>query len=232
MYICDFSRSVGAGSATTRKTRGLTRSVIALIVPPLPAVSRPSKTMQTLAPDAFTHSCIATSSPCRRRSSLLVLLALHLIGFGIVLRLGHQIRRGPWPWPAWNSASLITPFARRSASLAISSAALPRRRRDALDVVAHRRVLRLAASQRVLLHLVAAGDQVDEHAEVRQDDDEDRSRAPWPIRDRSWLRKMSLKTMISSQIQMKNRKNQSIDQKTWPVPKSRRGSFPPTFRCE
>ena len=38
------------GSATTRNTRGLTRSVMRLIVPPLPAVSRPSKTMQTLAP--------------------------------------------------------------------------------------------------------------------------------------------------------------------------------------
>ena len=65
MYICDFSRSVGAGRATTRNTRGLTRSVIRLIVPPLPAVSRPSNTMQILAPVAFTHSCMATSSPCR-----------------------------------------------------------------------------------------------------------------------------------------------------------------------
>ena len=55
MYICDFSRSVGAGSATTRKTRGLTRSVMRLIVPPLPAASRPSKTTQILAPVAFTH---------------------------------------------------------------------------------------------------------------------------------------------------------------------------------
>src|SRR5215470_8374941 len=69
MYICDFSRSVGAVSATTRNTRGLTRSVIALMVPPLPAVSRPSKTMQTFAPDVFTHSCIPTSSPWRRRNS-------------------------------------------------------------------------------------------------------------------------------------------------------------------
>src|SRR6478735_1704889 len=34
----------------------------------------------------------------------------------------------------------------------------------------------------------------------------------------SWLRKMSAKTVISNQIQMKNRKNQSIDQNTWPVP--------------
>ena len=49
-YICDFSRSVGVGSATTRNTRGLTRSVIRLIVPPFPAVSRPSNTMQILAP--------------------------------------------------------------------------------------------------------------------------------------------------------------------------------------
>src|SRR5690348_8105129 len=69
MYICDFSRSVGAGSATTRNTRGLTRSVIRLMVPPLPAVSRPSNTMQIFAPLAFTHSCSATSSPCRRRIS-------------------------------------------------------------------------------------------------------------------------------------------------------------------
>ena len=37
---------------------------------------------------------------------------------------------------------------------------------------------------------------------------------------RSWLRKMSPKTMISSQIQMKNMKNQRNDQKTSPVPHS------------
>src|SRR3954447_26543727 len=37
---------------------------------------------------------------------------------------------------------------------------------------------------------------------------------------RSRLRKMSPKTLISNQIQMKNMKNQSIDQNTWPVPKS------------
>jgi hypothetical protein len=48
-YICVFSRSVGVGRATTRKTRGLTRSVIRLIVPPFPAVSRPSNTTQILA---------------------------------------------------------------------------------------------------------------------------------------------------------------------------------------
>src|SRR6516162_2702690 len=60
MYICDFSRSVGAGSATTRNTRGLTRSVIRLIVPPFPAVSRPSNTTQILAPVDLTHSCMAT----------------------------------------------------------------------------------------------------------------------------------------------------------------------------
>ena len=69
MYIWVRSRSVGADRATTRKVRGLTRSVIRLIVPPFPAVSRPSNTTQTLAPDALTHSCMATSSPCRRRSS-------------------------------------------------------------------------------------------------------------------------------------------------------------------
>ncbi len=34
-------------------------------IPHFPAVSRPSNTMQILAPDALTHSCMATSSPCR-----------------------------------------------------------------------------------------------------------------------------------------------------------------------
>src|SRR4249919_2325122 len=71
MYIWLFSRSVGAGSATTRNTRGLTRSVIALIVPPLPAPSRPSKTMQTLSPLCTIHCCSLTSSTCRRSSSRL-----------------------------------------------------------------------------------------------------------------------------------------------------------------
>src|SRR5262249_20517340 len=62
MYIWDCSRSVGAGRAITRKTRGLTRSVMALIVPPLPAPSRPSNTMQTFSPSCRTHSCSFTSS--------------------------------------------------------------------------------------------------------------------------------------------------------------------------
>src|SRR6476659_7441081 len=69
MYIWDFSRSVGVDRAMCLNTRGLVRSVIRLIVPPLPAESRPSNTTQTLAPVAFTHSCIATSSPCRIRIS-------------------------------------------------------------------------------------------------------------------------------------------------------------------
>src|SRR5574340_599844 len=69
MYICDFSRSVGAGSATTRNTRGLTRSVIALIVPPLPAPSRPSKMTQTFNPLCTTHCWSLTSSTCSFFSS-------------------------------------------------------------------------------------------------------------------------------------------------------------------
>jgi len=67
MYIWDFSRSVGALRATTRNTRGLTRSVMRLITPPLPAVSRPSNTTTILAPVAFTHSCRETSSTCSWR---------------------------------------------------------------------------------------------------------------------------------------------------------------------
>jgi hypothetical protein len=44
------ARVSGVGHPTTRKMRGLTRSVIALMVPPLPAPSRPSKTTQILRP--------------------------------------------------------------------------------------------------------------------------------------------------------------------------------------
>src|SRR5262245_36932098 len=69
MYICDFSRSDGAGSAMRRNTRGLTRSVIARIVPPLPAASRPSNTMITRSPLCFTHSCSLHHSPGSLRSS-------------------------------------------------------------------------------------------------------------------------------------------------------------------
>src|SRR5689334_20153826 len=69
MYICDFSRSVGAGSATTRNTRGLTRSVRALIVPPFPAPSRPSKTTAIFSPLCLTHSWSFTNSTCNLNSS-------------------------------------------------------------------------------------------------------------------------------------------------------------------
>jgi hypothetical protein len=75
MYICVFSRSVGAGRATTRKTRGLTRSVIALMAPPLPARSRPSKITQAFRPECLAHSWSLTSSTCRRANSFSYALA-------------------------------------------------------------------------------------------------------------------------------------------------------------
>ncbi len=50
MYICDFSRSVGAVSATTLKMRGLTRSVIALMTPPLPGAVAPLEDDADFAP--------------------------------------------------------------------------------------------------------------------------------------------------------------------------------------
>src|SRR6516162_11879446 len=49
--------------------RGLTRSVIALIVPPLPAPSRPSNRMQTFRPLCTTHCWSLTNSTCSRASS-------------------------------------------------------------------------------------------------------------------------------------------------------------------
>src|ERR1700730_759736 len=72
MYICDFSRSVGAGRATTRNTRGLTRSVIRLIVPPL-----------------LQGDELAVQDP----HLPLVLLALHLrrwLGSGLLPRYGRR----------------------------------------------------------------------------------------------------------------------------------------------
>lgn len=63
------SRSVGFGSATMRGTRGLRCSATRLLVPPLPAASRPSMTTTRRAPSARTHSCSFTNSVCRRSSS-------------------------------------------------------------------------------------------------------------------------------------------------------------------
>src|SRR5262245_28798814 len=42
---------------------------MALIMPPFPAPSRPSKTMHTLSPLWTTHCCTLTSSPCSFSSS-------------------------------------------------------------------------------------------------------------------------------------------------------------------
>src|SRR5262245_34057425 len=99
MYICDFSRSVGAGSAIRRKTRGLTRSVIALIVPPLPAASRPSKTMMTRRPLCLTHSCSTQSSPwslrrCFRYSFNFIFFGRPFFAFFAMVRsVGRSVAR-------------------------------------------------------------------------------------------------------------------------------------------
>ena len=65
-YHSVFSRSVGVGSAAIRATRGLRYWVTRLIVPPLPAASRPSKMTTIRAPAVRVHSCIFTSSACSR----------------------------------------------------------------------------------------------------------------------------------------------------------------------
>ncbi len=54
-YHCDFSRSLGMPRATMRMMRGLVVSVMRLMTPPLPAASRPSKTMPTRNPLSFTQ---------------------------------------------------------------------------------------------------------------------------------------------------------------------------------
>jgi len=78
MYTCDFCRFVGVGRATCLSTRGLVRSLIRRIVPPLPPESSPSNTIHTFAPEDSTHSCIATSSPLETTHLLLVLLRFML----------------------------------------------------------------------------------------------------------------------------------------------------------
>ena len=65
------SRSVGLGSAAIWATRGFRYSVTRLIVPPLPAASRPSKMITIRDPEVRIHSWTLTSSPCIRYSSAL-----------------------------------------------------------------------------------------------------------------------------------------------------------------
>jgi hypothetical protein len=66
----------------------------------------------------------------------------------------------------------------------------------------------------VFLHLATPGDQVDQDAEQGYDNDEERPEGftQPPI---SWLRKMSEKTMIRSQIQTKNTKKMNMLQNTF-----------------
>jgi hypothetical protein len=78
LHIRDFSRSEGAGSATTRKVRGLTRSVMDRMVPPLPAASRPSKTTMIRSPLALTQSCNEQELGLQLAQLLLVFFALEL----------------------------------------------------------------------------------------------------------------------------------------------------------
>src|SRR5262245_20600754 len=108
MYTWDFSRSDGAGRATTRNTRGLTRSVMALIVPPLPAASRPSNTTTTRRPFSLTQLCNAHNSTWSLRSSSSYSLRfinvprsvdwfrVTLCGAGRIVR-GHVQRFGQMP---------------------------------------------------------------------------------------------------------------------------------------
>ena len=65
---CARARS-GVARATMRTTRGLRCSVMRLMVPPLPAASRPSKITATRSPACLIHSCSLTSSICSFSSS-------------------------------------------------------------------------------------------------------------------------------------------------------------------
>ena len=112
---------------------------------------------------------------------------------------------------ASNSAWLIAPLSSSDFACAIWSAGeLPAT--DLMYVVLLRLDLlhlRLAA----VGHAIVLRDQVDEDAEVRQEDDEDDPDRLHPAADVA-PRKTSANTVISSQIQMMNTKKMTIDQRT------------------
>ena len=67
-----------------------------LIVPPLPAASRPSKTTTIRAPVALTHSCSLTSSVCSRNSSASYAALLIFFGFfAFAMARHYRFPRGP-----------------------------------------------------------------------------------------------------------------------------------------
>ena len=65
-YHWPSSVDVGLVSATIRAPRGLRCSMNRLIVPPLPAASRPSKTMTCLRPESWAQYWNFSSSICSR----------------------------------------------------------------------------------------------------------------------------------------------------------------------
>jgi hypothetical protein len=79
------------------------------------------------------------------------------------------------------------------------------------DVAAELRVLRLSPP-RPLVHRAAAGDEVGQHADER-DEQHDRNHRALAQPDRSGLRKMSMNTVIRIQIQITHRKKMNIVQK-------------------
>src|SRR5438270_8137127 len=87
--------------------RGLTRSVIALIVPPLPAPSRPSKRMHTFRPSCTTHCWSLTNSTCRRASSrsysfrFSLPLAASSLFFSSDIGVTHRLCRGLYSLYDW-----------------------------------------------------------------------------------------------------------------------------------
>src|SRR6516225_5663260 len=113
-----FSRSVGAGRATTRKTRGLTRSVMALIVPPLPAASRPSNRTMAFAPSALTQSCSRQSSTWSLCKCFSYSLRFILLEFELSLMLttyaSGTAKQSMGKWRDRSNLFAASPFCTRS----------------------------------------------------------------------------------------------------------------------
>jgi hypothetical protein len=74
--------SLGLARATTLTFLGLRKAVIRLIVPPLPAASRPSKMARIRSPFSFMNFCSFISSICSFFSSISYSICSMLIQTG------------------------------------------------------------------------------------------------------------------------------------------------------
>src|SRR5690349_13742464 len=108
-YHWCFSRSVGMSSATTCANRGFRCSMKRLIVLPLPAASRPSKTTTNRPPDLKTAL------------EVVVLLAAEALGVGVLFAPGVNQRPVGVPEQRIVLVRVVDPYPRRHDAAAVAA---------------------------------------------------------------------------------------------------------------